>query len=79
MNEDEGVEWGGMGGGTHDECGALLAIGLREHEHGVQDLDARLRVDVDALVLLATVCRNDLINCIRIMLALLCYRRCDGR
>lgn len=33
--------------GTYDESSTLLPIRLWEHEHGVQDLDACLRVDID--------------------------------
>lgn len=35
--------------GTHDECGVLLLVGLREEDHGVHDLYAGVCVDIDAV------------------------------
>lgn len=43
-----GVEW------TYDEGGVLFAVGVREHHHGVDDLNAGVRIDVHALLIVAT-------------------------
>ena len=41
---------------TYDEGRALLFIRLRKHEHRLQDLDAGLSIDVDALLVCRAVC-----------------------
>jgi hypothetical protein len=40
---------------THNERRALLFIRLRKHEHRLQDLDAGLSIDIDALLVCGTV------------------------
>ena len=53
MGREMGKKGGGGEGETYDEGGLLFAVGVREEHHRLYDLDARVRVDIHALLVRA--------------------------